>query len=128
MAETEKITINLSVVDLGRIDLLVDQGHYSNRTDFIRNSIRTKLQGYENNISEIVTRKSMAMGIIAYSKSDLIKRRDEGEMMDISIVGMLIFMGDITPELALETINSINVSGVFRAREDVKAALADRIH
>ena len=128
MAETEKITINLSVVDLGRIDLLVDQGHYSNRTDFIRNSIRTKLQSYENSINEIVTRKSMAMGIIAYSKSDLIKRRDKGEMMDISIVGMLIFMGDITPELALETINSINVSGVFRAREDVKKALGDRIN
>jgi len=128
MAESEKITINLSAVDLGRIDLLVDQGHFSNRTDFIRNAIRTKLMGYENNIQEVVTRRSMAVGVLMYSKGDLLKWQAKGEMRKLAIMGMLILGSDITPELALATIESVNVSGVFRASDEVKKALADRTH
>jgi len=127
MADTEKITINLSAVDLGRIDLLVGQGHFSNRTDFIRNAIRIKLNSYEDSIQDVVTRKSMVVGVIIYTRSDLLKRQQKGEMVDIAIMGMLILGNDITPELALATINSITVNGVFRASDAVKAALADRI-
>jgi Arc/MetJ-type ribon-helix-helix transcriptional regulator len=128
MAETEKITINLSVVDLGRIDLLVDQGHFSNRTDLIRNAIRMKLNSYEASIEEVVAKRAMAVGVLAYSKVDLEKRLGKGEMMDFSIMGMLILAKDISPELAVATIKSVTVLGVFRASDEVKAALADRIH
>ena len=127
MVETEKITINLSAVDIGRIDLLVEQGYFSNRTDFIRNAIIVKLDTYDTDIKEAVARKSMAIGVLAYSKVDLLKWKEKGEMRDFSIVGMLVLSKDIPPDLAVETIRSVNVSGVFRASDEVKAALADRI-
>ena len=127
MAETEKITINLSVVDLGRIDLLVDQGHFSNRTDLIRNAIRMKLNSYEASIETVVASKNMAIGVLIYSKSNLKKFLAKNKMLEISMMGMLSFSKDITPELALAVVKSIKVYGVFNASPEVKAALADRI-
>lgn len=128
MADTEKITINLGVVDLGKIDLLVEQGFYTNRTDFIRNAIRSNLDKHETTIQETVTRKSSVVGVLVYSASDLEKRKAKGEKVDIHIIGMLVLGTDITPELARETINSIKVLGIFNAPEDVKQAIAGRIH
>ncbi|MFN2144208.1 MAG: CopG family transcriptional regulator [Anaerolineales bacterium] len=127
MADTEKITINLGVVDLGKIDLLVEQGFYTNRTDFIRNAIRTNLDKHETTVQETVNRKSSVVGVMIYDAGDLEKRRVKGEKIDFHIIGMLVLGNDITPELARETINSIKVLGIFDAPEDVKLALADRI-
>jgi len=127
MADTEKITINLGVVDLGKIDLLVEQGFYTNRTDFIRTAIRTNLDKHETTVQEAVTRKNSVVGVLIYSASDLIKRREKGVMLDIHLIGMFVLANDITPELAKETINSIKVLGIFNAPEDVKQAISDRI-
>ena len=127
MPDTEKITINLGVVDLGKIDLLVEQGFYTNRTDFIRNAIRTNLDKHETTVQETVSRKSSVVGVLVYDASDLEKRKAKGEKIDIHIIGMLVLGNDITPELARETINSIKVLGIFNAPEDVKQAIADRI-
>ena len=126
MADTEKITINLGVVDLGKIDLLVEQGFYTNRTDFIRNAIRSNLDKHETTVQETITRKNSVLGILVYSASDLEKRRAKGEKMDIHIIGMLVLGNDITPELARETIRSIKVLGIFNASDEVKKAIADR--
>ena len=127
MSETEKITINLGVVDLGKIDLLVEQGFYTTRTDFIRAAIRSQLLTHNKEIQDVVTRRAMGMGILLYNARDLEKRRENGEMMKISLAGMLILDSDITPELALTTIESIKVLGVLRASDAVKQALAERI-
>jgi len=127
MSETEKITINLGVVDLGKIDLLVEQGFYTTRTDFIRAAIRSQLLTHHTEIQETVSRRTMVVGILLYNSSDLEKKLKKGEMMKISIAGMLILDNDITPELALATIESIKVSGVLKASDAVKQALADRI-
>lgn len=127
MAETEKITINLGVVDLGKIDLLVEQGFYTNRTDFIRTSIRGQLDKHDHNLQQTINRKNFVVGILLYDASDLIKRQKQGTILDVSIIGMFSLANDVTPELALETINSIKVLGIFNAPDDVKEALADRI-
>lgn len=127
MAETEKITINLGVVDLGKIDLLVEQGFYTNRTDFIRTAIRNQLDSHTDEISGTVKRKSMVVGILVYSASDLEKRKEKGEMLDIYMVGMFVLTDDVTPQLARETISSVQVFGNFSASRQVKRALADRI-
>lgn len=127
MAETEKITINLSVVDLGRIDLLVEQGHFSNRTDLIRNAIRMKLNSYEASIEEVVAKKAIVVGVLIFTKEGLEKRLAKNEMVDIIAMGMLTLSKDITPELALATIKSITIYGVFSANLEVKKALADRM-
>lgn len=127
MADTEKITINLGVVDLGKIDLLVEQGFYTNRTDFIRTAIRTNLDKHETALQETITRKNFVVGILVYDANDLIKRQEKGEMIDIHIIGMLALSKDITPELARSTINSIKVLGIFQAPEPVREALAGRI-
>jgi Arc/MetJ-type ribon-helix-helix transcriptional regulator len=127
MADTEKITINLSIVDLGKIDLLVEEGFYSNRTDLIRTAIRNQLDRHEEIVKESVTRKSMAIGVFNYSRKGLEKRRAANEKVSASVLGMLIIADDITPELASETIESVKVLGVLRASKAVRQALSDRI-
>lgn len=127
MSDTEKITINLGVVDLGKIDLLVEQGFFTNRTDFIRAAIRNYLDKHDAELQETITRNNFAVGIMVFTSNGLKKRLDKGEMLDILVVGMLVLSEDITPELARSTINSIKVLGIFEAAKEVKEAIADRI-
>jgi Arc/MetJ-type ribon-helix-helix transcriptional regulator len=125
--ESEKITINMSVVDLGKVDLLVDDSIYANRTDFIRTAIRNQLQRHDDEIKQSVTRKAMAIGILVHNRADLEQVKRAGQQLKLSVVGLLILADDVPAELALETIASVRVAGVFRASQAVKTALGDRI-
>ena len=127
MSDTEKITINLGSVDLGKIDLLVEEGFYSNRADFIRMAIRSLLDTHQEVVKQSTVRRSMVIGVLTYTAERFEKLRASGEKLEIRVVGALVFSADITPELARQVIQSIVVFGQFRAREDVKAALAERI-
>ena len=127
MPDTEKITINMSAVDLGKVDLLVQEGLYSNRTDFIRTAIRNLLDKHSPEIQQSVTRHSYSIGALIYDKSDLEKLRTKGEKINLTLVGFLHLTSDIPPELALEVIESIEVRGIFHASEALKAALVERI-
>ena len=127
MSDTEKITINMSAVDLGKIDLLVQESLYSNRTDFIRTAIRTQLDKHTFEIQQSVQRYAFVIGVLTYNRSSLEKRKAKGEKLNIAIMGMLHLQADITPELAAEVIESVRVRGIFSASEAVKAALADRM-
>jgi len=128
MSDTEKITINMSAVDLGRVDLLVDEGFYSNRSDFIRSAIRKELDVHRDIVIQTVSRKTMVIGAVMYSSHDLEKAQAKGIVYDIKVVGTIILDKDITPELARATIGRIKIYGVLRARPEVKEALADRIN
>ncbi len=127
MPDTEKITINMGTVDLGRIDLLVEQGFYTTRTDFIRTAIRNQIDKHENDIQETINRSATVVGVLVYDASDLEKMRAKGEKLTINIAGMLVLNHNITPQLALEVIESIKVYGVFNASPELKEALGDRI-
>ena len=127
MSETEKITINLGLVDLGQIDLLVQQGFYQNRTDFIRTAIRNQLTTHAEAVKQTVARKTLALGLQNYTRRDLEAVRTAGETLQIRVLGLATIADDVPPELALETIDSIEVLGAFRASPAVKAALADLI-
>lgn len=127
MPDTEKITINLSVVDIGQIDLLVEEGFYSSRTDFIRTAIRNQVNQHGDAVRQSITRNTAALGAVGYSRADLEKFRAKGEKLKIRVVGLFALTSDVTPELARETIESLKVLGVFRASEAVKAALSDRM-
>ena len=127
MADTEKITINLGPVDLGRIDVLVEQGLYSNRTDAIRTGIRNLLDRHDSVIQEVAVRKSFAVGALLLDRHTLLRNKKQGTRLSLHIIGLLSLSSDIDPELAQQTIESIRVRGVFRASSEVKAALADRI-
>ena len=127
MPDPEKITINISAVDLGKIDLLVQESLYSNRTDFIRTAIRNQLDKHNLEIQQSVTRHSYTIGVLVYDKNDLEKRKAKGEKIALNVVGILHLSNDITPELAREVIISLQVRGIFHASEAVKAALADRM-
>lgn len=127
MADTEKITINISVVDLGRIDLLVDQGFYSTRTDAIRTAIRNQLGSHRRDIEEATSRRAIVAGALVYDTNDLEEIRNQNEKLNIRVMGLLVIAKDVTPQLALDTIESINIFGVFKASNEVKAALKDRI-
>ncbi len=128
MADTEKITINMSAVDLGRVDLLVDEGFYSNRSDFIRSAIRKELDVHRDIVIQTVSRKTMVIGAVIYSSHDLEKAQAKGIVYDIKVVGTILLDKDITPELARATIGRIKIYGVLRASPAVKEALADRIN
>jgi Arc/MetJ-type ribon-helix-helix transcriptional regulator len=129
MAEAEraeKITINLGIVDLGQIDLLVQQGFYTNRTDFIRTAIRNQLRASDDAITETVARRTLVLGTQHYGRSDLEALRAAGRTVHIRVLGLASIADDVSPELALATIASVEVLGAFRASPAVKAALAPR--
>lgn len=127
MPDTEKITINMSAVDLGKVDLLVQEGLYSNRTDFIRTAIRSQLDKHNLEIQQSVARHSYAIGVLSYDRSDLEKRKAKGEKLQVTIIGMLHLHDDISADLATEVVESIHVLGIFIASDAVKQAIADRI-
>ena len=127
LEKTEKITINLGLVDLGQIDLLVQEGFYANRTDFIRNAIRTQIASHAEVVKRTVARKMLVLGVQYYNRRDLEAVRAAGETLQISVLGLASIADDVSPELALATIDSIEVLGAFRASAAVKAALAGRI-
>ena len=124
---SEKITINLGLVDLGQIDLLVDEGFYSNRTDFIRSAIRRQLETRADSVKDTVQRRALTLGTRHLSRSDLEQLRDAGQTVDVRVLGLVTIANDVSPDLALATITSIEVLGAFRAPRAVKAALAARI-
>lgn len=125
--ETEKITINLGYVDLGRIDLLVQEGFYSNRSDFIRTAIRNGLDSHRDVLSRSVERHMMEMGLRDFGRAELEAARQAGEVLHVKVVGLVRFDPDVSPELARATIGSISVLGALQASPDLKKALADRI-
>lgn len=127
-AETEKITINMAAVDLGRVDLLVDEGFYGNRTDFIRTAIRNQLDRHEADTRASISRRAAGLGVIGYNASDLQASIARGERLDVRVVGMLMLSQDITPELADKAIESVYIRGTLRASSAVKEILADRMH
>jgi len=128
VAESEKITINLGLVDLGQVDLLVQEGFYSNRTDLIRTAIRNQLSSHADVIKQTVARKSLVLGLQHFSRADLEAVRAAGEKLQIQVLGLASIGKDVTPELALDTIDSVVVLGALHATPAVKAALAGRIH
>ncbi len=126
-ADSEKITINLGYVDLGHIDLLVEEGFYSNRTDFIRTAIRNQVERHADVVRQVVTRKSVDLGLRHFSRQDLEAVREAGQMLDIRVLGLATIAQDVSPELARATIASLAVLGALHASPAVKAVLADRI-
>src|SRR5918995_3447986 len=126
-SDSEKITINLGYVDLGHIDLLVQEGFYSNRTDFIRTAIRNQLDRHNDAVKQSVARHQLDLGLRQYSRQDLEAVKAAGETLHIQVLGLAVIAGDVSPELAHDTIASIHVLGSLQASPAVKAALGDRI-
>ncbi len=125
--DSEKITINLGFVDLGHVDLMVRDGFYSNRTDFIRTAIRNQLDRHAEVVRQSVARKTLDLGLRAYGRQELEAVRDAGHTLQISVLGLATIARDVTPELARATIASITVLGALHASPEVRAALADRM-
>lgn len=126
--DTEKITLNLGYVDLGRIDLLVQEGFYSNRSDFIRTAIRNQLGTHDAVVTSSIERHTMELGLRDYDRADLEALRAAGEVLHVKVVGLARIAADVDPDLALATIGSITVLGALQASDDIRKALADRIH
>ena len=127
LADSEKITINLGMIDLGQIDLLVSEGFYANRTDLIRTAIRNQIGRHDDVLRRSVERHDLDLGLRRYDRRTLEAARAAGERLTIQVLGLAVIEGDVTPELARETIASIHVLGALQASPAVKAALAGRI-
>ena len=125
--KSEKITVNLGLVDLGQIDLLVGEGFYANRTDFIRTAIRAQLATHAEAVRHTVARKTLVLGVQHYSRRDLEAVRDAGQRLQIRVLGLASIAEDVSPDLALATLESVEVRGALRASTPVKEALAGRI-
>jgi Arc/MetJ-type ribon-helix-helix transcriptional regulator len=125
---SEKITINVGLVDLGQIDLLVSEGFFANRTDFIRTAIRRQLESRSNALDNTVARRELILGSEHYSRVALERLRDAGRTVELRVLGLATIADDVSPELALATISRVEVLGAFRAPRAVKAALASRTY
>jgi Arc/MetJ-type ribon-helix-helix transcriptional regulator len=124
--KSEKITVNIGLVDLGQIDLLVDEGFYANRTDFIRTAIRRQLDSRAAAVEDTVARRTLTLGTRHLGRAELEALRDAGQTCDLRVLGLATIADDVPVELALATISSVEVLGAFRAPKAVKAALAPR--
>ena len=127
LTESEKITINLGFVDLGQIDLLVSEGFYSNRTDLIRTAIRNQLSTHSEVVKQVIARKTLVLGLQHFSADDLRAVQAARQTLQIRVLGLAVIAPDVTPELALATISSLEVLGALQASPAVKAALASRL-
>jgi Arc/MetJ-type ribon-helix-helix transcriptional regulator len=125
--DSEKITINLGYVDLGQIDLMVSEGFYSNRTDFIRTAIRNQLERHADVVKKTVTRNTLDLGLRHLSREQLEQVRAAGEQLHVRVLGLLTIAPDVSAKLARATISSLTVLGALHASAEVKAALADRM-
>ncbi len=125
--DSEKITINLGYVDLGQIDLMVNEGFYSNRTDFIRTAIRNQLERHADVVKQSVTRNTLDLGLRHFTREQLEGVRAAGEQLHVRVLGLLTIAPDVSPKLARATISSLTVLGALHASAEVKAALADRM-
>jgi Arc/MetJ-type ribon-helix-helix transcriptional regulator len=123
----EKITINVGFVDLGQIDLLVQEGFYANRSDQIRTAIRNQIAAHADTLKQVVSRRTLVLGIQHLAAADLEAVRARGESLDVRLLGLLTIAADVTPELALQTLNSLDVLGSLHASPAVKAALRERL-
>ncbi len=128
LTDTEKITINLGLIDLGQIDLLVQEGFYTNRTDLIRTAIRNQLATHADVLRQTVARRTLVLGLQEFSRRDLESVRKSRTKLRIQVLGLVRIADDVSPELASETIESIAVLGALHASAAVKAALADRTY
>jgi Arc/MetJ-type ribon-helix-helix transcriptional regulator len=128
LPDTDKVTVNLGLVDLAQMDLLVEEGFYTNRTDFVRTAVRNQLQQHAEAIRQTVLRKRFTTGLQRYSRAELERVVAAGEQLEINVLGLATVEADVTPELARAAIASIRVLGAFVASPAVKDALADRIH
>jgi Arc/MetJ-type ribon-helix-helix transcriptional regulator len=126
--ETEKLTLNIGYVDLGKIDLLIREGFYSNRSDFIRTAIRNQLSAQSAEVERVVLRQTFDVGLRDFTRAELESKLRSKERLSINVVGLARIATDVTGELAAATIDSITVLGAFQASAEVKAALAGRIH
>ena len=125
--DLEKVTINLGYVDLGQIDLMVHEGFYSNRTDFIRTAIRNQLDKHAEVVKQSVARNTLDLGLRHYTCADLEAVRAERQTLNLHVLGLISIAADVTPELARATIASLSVLGALHASPEVKAALSDRM-
>ena len=126
VSDSEKITINLGYVDLGQIDLLVQESFYATRSDFIRTAIRNQLDRHAETVGKSLARHQLDLGLRRYSRKDLEAAHNSGEMLHIHVLGMAVIEEDVSPELARSTIASLQILGALQASAGVKAALADR--
>ena len=126
-ADSEKLTINLGFVDLGQIELLVQEGFYSNRSDFIRTAIRNQIERHAETVRQVITRKSVDLGVRHISSADLMRAQAAGEMLDIRVLGLAVIAQDVPADLARTTISALHVLGALQASDAVKTALADRM-
>ena len=125
--DSEKITINLGHVDLGQVDLLVNEGFYGNRTDFIRTAIRNQLTQHAEVMRQVVARKMFVFGLQHISRDDLEQLQQAHQKLTLRVVGLATIAPDVTPELALATIDTLEVLGALHASVEVKQALAGRL-
>jgi Arc/MetJ-type ribon-helix-helix transcriptional regulator len=125
--DSEKLTVNLGFVDLGSIDLLVRDGFYSNRSDFIRTAVRNQLATHADTAKQAASRLTLELGLRTFGRKDLEAVQAAGERLSIRVLGLAVIADDVTPDLAKATIESITVLGALHAPPEVKTALADRL-
>lgn len=123
----EKVTINLGPIEAGQIELLVLEGFYSNRSDFIRTAIRNQLDRHEAAVAQAIARRRVVLGLHRFGRAELIALQSRGEVLDIRVLGLAVIDADVPPDLARAVIRTISVLGAFQASAAVKAALADRM-
>ena len=125
----EKVSVNINTSTLSQIDLLVDNGYYSNRSDFINQALRSELQKNQSTIDRIIERQSKKtgndngwfLGIYGITAKEVLEMYEKGEKMTLTGYGVLSIDKDCDEEKLFAVVESIKHRGKVICSESVKA-------
>ena len=126
---SEKVSVNINTSTLSSIDLLVDNGYYSNRSDFINQALREGLQKHQNTIDRIIEKKTEQsgespnhwfIGVYGLEKQDVEQAKNRGVEMEIKGYGVLVIDEDIDEEVLFATVRTIKVKGKIVCKKSIK--------
>ncbi len=116
----EKITVNLPVVDLGKMDYLVSQGFYNSRAEFLRIAAKEQI-GKNDSIFKALTEEHVkdknyfvGIGALTISREVFEKALKEGRKIKIFVMGMVKIANDVDIELISKTVKSFRAYGIKR--------------
>ena len=126
---SEKVSVNINTSTLSSIDLLIDHGYYSNRSDFINQALREGIQKHQKTLDRIIDAKTEAngespnqwfIGVYGLEKREIDAAKSRGITMEIKGYGVLVIDAENDEEDLYPVIRSIKVKGKVVCQKRIK--------
>jgi Arc/MetJ-type ribon-helix-helix transcriptional regulator len=127
-SKPQQLNVTMDAEEIHQVDLMVEQGLYASRKDFLQLAARNLLREHGVEVPRPMTGELKVAGIAVHNRKSLEKLRAAGRQLELNVTGIFRLADDVTPELACAVIKSLTLRGTFEASAEVKATLKDRTH